>query len=215
MLIPRNILIADDHDLIRSGLSDIIKTIADDIHIILSTNGAETLTALTDNKIEMAILDIDLPDQSGMDIAQIVKDRNLANSIVIFTGVENPTFAHKALLEIGVDAFILKSASINQTISTISAILSGEDVKSEQIKNLPPISTKIFSRQKHHDAPELSNREREILNLIINGYTSSQISDQLLISGNTVRKHRENINRKFGVSSPSELIVAALNFQTI
>lgn len=183
---PKKILLADDHTLIRSGLADVIKTIASDVELFQAQDGKEAIEILNNQKIDIAVLDVDLPHYTGLEIAQLIRRDMLAKYIVIITGDVSMQTAYIAMEIIGVDAYLLKGNDITQTITTIKTML--DDNATNIIK--PPKIIELGIEI------SLSKRQKEILLLIADKKSSEQIAQKLSITVNTVRKHREHINKK-------------------
>ena len=188
MTIAKKILLADDHTLIRTALADVIKTISNDAQLFQAENGAKAIEILNHQSIDIAILDIDLPKLTGLEIAQYIRDEILAKYIVIITGDVSTQTAYIAMEIIGVDAYWLKGHDIELMINAIKNLILDD---AENIIAPPKIADLGIDIT-------LSKRQKEILLLIADKMSTDQIAEKLSISVNTVRKHREHINKKLG-----------------
>jgi DNA-binding NarL/FixJ family response regulator len=201
------VLIADDHALFRQGFVSILAKFKDIGSIIEATDGKQALEKLLSEHIDVAILDIRLPHLTGIDVAREIKKRQLPIRLILMTGEIAEEIATAAVAELSVDAFLFKTAHSHQFEQAVRNVLDGGSF-------FPPdMHTKMASCSEK--APTLSTRERQVVRLIAEGHTSETASQVLGISYHTLRKHRENIRRKLGLSTVAELSSYAVRNQIL
>lgn len=203
---PATIVIADDHPLMLRGLSDFITSKGHKI-VGRAQDGQSAYNLIVKLKPEIAILDIRMPNKTGIEIAEECQKNQIETKIILITFDKEETLYDKAL-ELGIYGYILKEFAIEE----IEACL--EKVK----KGLPHFSDEITqylnkSTVKHEVIEELTRTERHIVQLISEAKSSQAIADALSISVRTVEKHRSNIVSKLrlGKSKGALAVWATLN----
>ncbi|WP_337085685.1 response regulator transcription factor [Elizabethkingia anophelis] len=198
------IVIVDDHPVISEGIRHLISK-NQDLHIIGNFfNGESFLHFISENEIDLVLLDISLPDINGIDLC--LKIKQLKPEIIVLA-LSNHTekSAVMKMLQNGANGYILKNASAEELISSIYKALEGEIIFSKSILDImvkPDTGawqTKII----------LTSREKEVLKLLSDGLTATQIADKLFLSKFTVENHRKNIFQKMGVNNVAALIAEA------
>ncbi len=191
-------IIADDHPILVKGISDIIKEHQLGEVIATASNGRELLQKLNSYHPTFIILDINMPELNGLDAALKIRELYSRIPIMVVSMNEDWTIIEK-LKKIGVNGFIPKSFENEDLQTAISQILKGEDY-------FPTIINSKFFQKK-----QLSQREVEIIKLIIDGKSSREIAELLKLSVFTVDTHRKNIGRKTGAKSALQLSKIDLN----
>lgn len=201
-----SVLIADDHALVREGMSSMLKKIDGIANIVEESNGNNARTTLVGGEFDIAILDIGLPGLSGIDVACEVRKRGLALRIIIMTGINEHELPRKLIMECKPDAFFVKTAGTHQVKKAVLAVLNGRTHFPEGFNSAPndcPDGVSV-------DDGDLSLRENQVIRLIAQGHTSESAASVLGISPHTIRKHRENIKRKLGIGTLAELSTYAV-----
>ena len=187
------ILIADDHPLILKGLkSEFMSRQFSTIYE--AKNGLEALQQLESHDIDVAILDVDMPQISGMEVAKRIRDQN--TKTIIVTHHKEDGFLIQAKL-IGVNAYLLKEDTFSEIENAIHQINKGQfylssSFKSDKLKNLDDQILLLKN---------LSLAEREIIKHISEGFETAEVAEILSVSKRTVHKHRSNIIHKLNLSS--------------
>ena len=187
------ILIADDHPLILKGLkSEFITRQFSEIYE--AKNGLEALQQLENYDIDVAILDVDMPQMSGMEVAKRIRDQN--TKTIIVTHHKEDGFLIQAKL-IGVNAYLLKEDAFSEIENAIRQINKGQfylstSFKSDKLKNLDDQILLLKN---------LSLSEREVIKRISEGFETSEVAEILSVSKRTIHKHRSNIIHKLNLSS--------------
>ena len=200
-----NILIADDHAIVRTGLRAVLKAESAMELIGEATGGYETIALVEENQPDVLVLDLSMPDMDGIEVTKKVKSLYPNIHILILTIHEDEALL-RAALKAGASGYILKRAAEVELVSAIHKILNGElYVDPSMVRMLlnddvpPPASqTKPIE--------ELTPRETEVLKLIAQGYTNRQIGEELHISIRTAESHRANLSGKLGLQSRVELV---------
>ncbi|WP_026450907.1 response regulator [Aequorivita capsosiphonis] len=184
-----SIIIADDHPLLLKGLSDFL--IEKGYNLIgQANNGREAFNLIIEMKPDIAILDIQMPYMSGLEIAQQCKDLNLETKIVLITLHKEKDLYQKAQ-ELNIFGYILKEFALEEIENCIKTVTEGTPFFSDRIKEL--IGVILLE---DNELSSLTPSERKILKLIARDKTNKEIASQLFISYRTVEKHRSNIITK-------------------
>ena len=204
------ILLADDHSLTLEG----IRTVLEPHHEIVGTaaDGRALLEAALRLKPELIVLDITMPLLNGIDAAVQIKKSLPETKLLFVTMHVNPAYL-EAALDAGGTGYVLKSAARRELLEAVDSVLKG------RIYITPSLSGQDLERFRDPTqaaaALRLSTREREVLQLIAEGHAAKEIAHVLSISIRTVAFHRENIKRKLGLRSTSELTKHAIEQRLI
>ena len=196
-----NILVGDDHSLFLEGVESLLldEPGIDSVHV--ATDGKEVLEKLSQHKIDVVLLDIQMPVMDGIDTAKHIMAKYPDVKVIMLTMFDKTVMIEK-LIEIGVHGYLLKNSHKDELLRAIKTVLDGELFYSSEI------TKKIVMQKKQERSKplKLTNREKEIVELISTGLTTAQISDKLFISKNTVDSHRKNILSKTDCKNATQLI---------
>ncbi len=202
---------AEDHQMLIDGIKSFFEY-DDEINIIGSVNDGEDLIKLVSLKQpKLVITDIRMPKMDGIQATKIIKKQFPHIHVLAMTMFDQPD-AIKQMLDAGATGYILKNSGIKMLSKAIVTVANGETFFDPNVAfNFMNsyIDENVTIGQS--DKIVLSNREKEILNLIANGKTSKEISENLFIAKTTVDTHRKNMIRKLDLSSGSELIKYAID----
>ncbi|OUR94714.1 DNA-binding response regulator [Flavobacteriales bacterium 34_180_T64] len=186
-----SIIIADDHPLILKGLNDFL--LEKNYNVLASAvNGKEALQLIEDLQPDIAILDIQMPFLTGLEIAKKCQDEKYATKIVFITFEKDETlyFKAKALNTYG---YVLKEFALTEIENCISSVLN----------NTPYFSPELIAHLNHIETPKelelLTPTERDVLKLIAQNLTAKEIGEHMFISGRTVEKHKSHIIKKLNI----------------
>jgi DNA-binding NarL/FixJ family response regulator len=207
----RRILIAEDHTILREGLRMLLNSSS---HLEVCGEAKDGLEAirLTDNlKPDLILMDLSMPRMNGMAAIEAIKKSCPETKILVLTVHKTEEYI-LATLKAGADGYVLKDATHRELLLAIECVLSGK------VYLAPSISEKVIEGYlegnktlKTQSAWEgLTQREREILKMVAEGYKNKDIADYLYISPKTVEKHRANLMRKLNLHSATELTVFAM-----
>ncbi len=201
-----DVLIVDDHMLVRQGTHEALHTATDITIVAEAAQGVEALRLAHVLRPDVVLLDIKLPDISGIDVARTLHEDLPATKIVILTGYHYEQYV-RALFAIGVQGYLLKSDPGLELIAAIRAVQRGEQVLSAEIARTLASRT---LRSGIAATPTLSEREREVLTLLAHGRRNKEIARILGIEPSTVETYISNAMIKLDVSTRIEAIVAAI-----
>ncbi|WP_024768843.1 response regulator [Aquimarina macrocephali] len=200
MLKP-NILIADDHPLLLRGLEEFLKERKYNI-INTHSDGLSAYNAIIKDKPDIAILDIEMPNLTGIDIAKNCKRHHIDTKIILITLHKEKKFFEDAV-KYNIHGYLLKEFALTEIEACIASVSRGEPYFSEKIyKRFTNVS------ERNPDIEKLTPSEVKILKRIAEEMTSTEIADLLSISVRTVEKHRANIIRKLTLEQkPNALLI--------
>ncbi|WP_202983078.1 DNA-binding response regulator [Macrococcoides canis] len=182
-----NILHAEDQSMLREAMKQLLKLSGKFNEVVSVRNGKEAIEYL-DNNIDVAILDIEMPEKNGLEVLEYIRENDLNCKVIIVTTFKRPGYFEKAL-NFNVDAYVLKERSVDDLILTIDKVLNGQKEYSPEL--LPMMLTKN----------PLNDKEQEILELIGEGLSSKEISEQLFLSHGTIRNYTSVITEKLGAEN--------------
>lgn len=199
------VLIADDHTIVRSGVRLLLET-ETDIEVIGDVNNGRDAIRMTEELLpDVVLMDIAMPEIDGLEATRQIKTKFPETKILVLTMHRTDDYFFE-MLNAGAAGYVLKAADPEELIRAVRVIARGE------VYLYPSMQSKLLSdylnRVKNQPQIEqkLSRREKEILCLIAEGYTSSEIAEKLVISSSTVYTHRNNLLQKLNLSSRHELI---------
>jgi DNA-binding NarL/FixJ family response regulator len=198
----QKLLIVDDHRLFAEGIRFLIEQSTDYEVVRMLHKGNEVMPFLSKNNLDMVLLDIDLPDISGFEVATVIRSYYPRIKILGLSMV-NDLQSIKRMIDAGATGYCNKSTGREELFRAIEKILMGEVY-------LPLNYIKKVQLQKIQFVNSiLTKRETEIIGLISNGKTTNQIASQLFLSINTIETHRKNIYRKLVINTNVELTLYA------
>ena len=205
------ILVADDHAIFRDGLRKLLG--ADDSISIVgeAQNGVECIKLLTKLKPDVLLLDLRMPDKDGLAVLEEVNFDNLPTRVVVLTAAEDDGDVVRAM-RLGARGVVLKQSATDLLVRSIQRVHAGEI----WLDNLMTAEVmKAFSKSSEsgprREKPLLSEREKEIVQHVAQGFRNKEIGEKLFISEQTVKNHLHNIFDKLGVSDRLELALHAIH----
>jgi DNA-binding NarL/FixJ family response regulator len=202
------VIIADDHHMVLDGLEALIQA-TDDIEVIgLAYNGHHAFKILELNQldVDIAVLDIDMPVQNGLETTRKIKVEYPNIKVLILTMHNNESYI-KEIIEAGASGYILKNRGASELVNAIRAIHSGEEYFSKAVTDTLIKSIQESKKAKPNPQVKLTKREKEVLALIGEGLTTKEIGKQLFIANTTVETHRRNLLDKLGKKNSKELLL--------
>lgn len=207
------IIIADDHAILLDGLKAMLQT-DDQLQIIGEAEDGEKVVSLAESlNPDVVILDINMPKLNGVEAARQIRAKNKKVKILMLTMYENESFITDAV-SAGVNGYIFKMCDMEEFLKAVHSLAEGKDYFHEKVSRVVFSDYVKYMQKNLYDLDTgkitLTKREREILKLIIAGYTSHEISEKLYISYFTVTEHRKNIMKKLEVKNIAELVSVAV-----
>lgn len=203
------IILVDDHQMFRDGVKSVLAE-EENIEIIGEVGTAKDLyNLLKSNSPDLIITDISMPDISGIEIAKYVSENYPKIKILILSMHSNEEFITKAL-SVGANGYLPKDTSMSELLEAIRVIYKGDNYFNKNISDTILRSIINKSKQESHDKITLTNREKEVIKLVVEGLTNKEIADKLFISIRTVDSHKNNIMQKLNLKSSVELVKYAI-----
>lgn len=204
------VLLADDHAVVREGICRFLEE-ADDIEVVAEAgDGREALEKVREHRPDVAVLDIRMPEMTGVEATRRIKERFPEVRVLILTAYDDDPYIF-ALLRAGADGYVLKTASGDELIRAVRAVYRGQSALS------PEVATKVVQQTvtgKPATAAEqvepLTPRELDVLRLAARGLTNRAIGYELGISHRTVQGYLASIYGKLGVGSRTEAVTEAI-----
>ncbi|HOE15893.1 MAG TPA: response regulator transcription factor [Syntrophorhabdaceae bacterium] len=202
-----NVILADDHSIIREGLRLLLET-QPDIHVIgTATNGRDAVSQVLKLRPDIVIMDIVMPELNGIEATIKIRETDASAKVIILSMYASSEYIFRAF-NAGVYGYVLKESAGAEIIQAVRAVKDGRRYLSEKISDLVIDN---FMRQygiaeKKSPIERLSQREREILQFIAEGKTSAEIASIVYLSPKTVDTYRSRIMKKLGVSDHTALI---------
>jgi DNA-binding NarL/FixJ family response regulator len=205
------ILLAEDHTIVRQGLARLLMDQPDIEVVGEATDGRSAIEKALTLKPDVVIMDIAMPFMNGIEAAKRIRKQLPTIKILILSMYSQEHYVHE-LLEAGISGYLLKDSSGGDIISAIHAAMKDETFLSPSISKM--VVDGYLSPRKGGSREErfkgLSNREREVFQLIAEGHSTRKIADMLCVSISTIKSHRNKIMEKLGVESPLQLVHFAI-----
>lgn len=198
-----NILIADDHPIVRRGLKQIIQDEKDMKVVCEASSGDEVLELLSKEKINVVLLDISMPGKSGLDLLGILKNQYPNLPILVLSALPEETYA-KRVIKMGALGYIHKETAPDLLVPAIHKVYGGKKYISNKLAEI--LASEILSDDKGNPHEKLSDREFEVLIQIAKGKSVSEIAETLFLSVTTVSTYRSRILEKMKMKNNSEII---------
>ena len=203
-----SVAITDDHPLILNGISGIIENEAGMSLFGTFLTAADLAEGLSDKQPEVLLLDINLPDASGLDLCKTYSKQYPSMNIIALTTFSQALIV-KGMIQNGAMGYLLKNAPAEELILSIKKVHSGEQYLQNEVKEVL-LSAALGETKKTSFIPKLTRREKEVLALIVDQLTTAEIAEKLFVSPKTVESHRLHLIQKLGVRNTAGLVKEAL-----
>lgn len=201
------ILIADDHQLFREGLANLLFAATDIEVIAQARDGSEAIDKAKHFKPDVILIDIGMPVMNGIEATRILK-KELPNIKIIAVSMHSDRQYVKGILEAGADGYLLKNCTYQQLTDAIQSVYIGKKTLSDDITNL--VIKEYLDPMESDVHNKLSERELEVLKLYAEGKSTREIGEKLFISVKTVGTHKQHILEKLELSSVTDMIKYAI-----
>lgn len=201
------IAITDDHTIVIEGIKNMLNS-SKDVEILQSFENLKDTFENLDNSVEVLLLDINLPDGNGINACKelLLKHKDL--KIIALTNFEDSIFI-KQILKNGALGYLLKNTSKTELTEAIKSVMEGKRYLPKKISDIL-LNDSIGIQNSNYFIPKLTIREKEVLKLIIEEYTTDEIANQLFVTPKTVEAHRSNLIQKLGVKNVAGLVRVAI-----
>lgn len=204
------VIMADDHVIVRQSIRSVLERKNENVKVVAEvSNGKELLQAAKEHKADVYIIDISMPLLNGIDATQKIMKMQ-PNAKVIILSMLDDRISVESAIQAGACAFVVKAASINEIIEAIKEVYAGKFFLCSQVAKYLVQGFLAKTEARYSAKTRLTSKEREILQLIAEGFSSKKIAEQFKLSLNTVHVHRNNIMRKLNIHKQAELIRYAL-----
>lgn len=210
-VVSKRVLIVDDHPIVREGIAQMLAQQPDLTICGSAVDGASARRATREQAPDVAVVDLSLGHESGLDLIPVLAEEAPTMPILILSMHDEALYAKRAL-QAGAHGYIMKHEGTDQLLRAIRTVLNGQIYVSAQIN---ASLLRVFTRAKEPNAiapglpTELSNRELQIYRLIGDGLSTKAIAERLFLSTKTVESHRAHIKQKLGLDSTTALVLHA------
>ena len=201
------VFIVDDHYMVIEGIRSLLQNEKGVDWVGHATNASSCLAFLQQQQPDVILMDINLPDKSGIDLCKEVKERYPSVFIIGLSTFNQQSFIQK-MIDNGASGYVLKNATQAELMEAIEIVASGKTFLSNE-------AALSLRSKDNNDAPVITRREKEVLELIAEGMTNNEVAQKLFISPSTVDTHRKNLLVKFDAKNTASLIRLAAQHQLI
>ena len=191
------LLIAEDQSMLRDAMATLLLMEDSIDEVLQAKNGKEAMDILVNSSIDVAILDIEMPEATGLDVLEFIRNKGISCKVIIVTTFKRSGYFERAIKN-NVDAYVLKDRSIDELMKTINIVLAGNKEYS------PELMENIFT---NHNP--LSNQEKILLAKVKEGLSNKEISSELYLSEGTIRNYISNILTKLNCKNRTEAVKKA------
>jgi DNA-binding NarL/FixJ family response regulator len=213
---PITIVIADDHTIVRQGLKKILKEEKDIQVVGEAKDGREAVNKVRELQPDLVIMDIAMPDLNGIEATRQIKQAGMGTKIIILSMHDHGRYIRE-LLGLGVSGYLLKNAASRDIVKAVKSAIEGNtylspSISSRVIEDYVGMNKKSLEEELYNT---LSNREREVFQMVVEGSATKKIAETLCVSPSTIKSHRSNIMEKLKMDNLSQLIQYAIQLGII
>jgi DNA-binding NarL/FixJ family response regulator len=202
------VLLADDHAVVRAGICQFLEQ-ADDINVIAEADdGQEAMELIAEHQPDVAVLDIQMPKASGIEVTRWVREHHREVGVLILSAYDDDPYV-MAVLQAGANGYVLKTASPREIIRAVRDVHAGNSALDAEI--VQKMVAQVSSGFQEQPIERLTRRELEVLALVAKGFTNKAIGVQLGISDRTVQGHLAHIFSKLQSGSRTEAVMRAVS----
>lgn len=207
-----NILLADDHKILRQGLKKILDESFRDTHYGEAANSDDVMRILDESKWDIAILDLNMPGKSGLEILKDLKALRPEIPVLVLSMYPEEQFALR-VIKSGAAGYLTKDSAPEELVSAVEKILEGKKFITQSLAEL--LASEIKKPGVEYSHQLLSDREYEIFLMIAGGKTVSQIADELSLSSKTVSTHRAHILQETNLKNNADISLYAIRHKLV
>lgn len=198
--VPVRVLIADDHAVVREGLAALLTPAAGFCLVGAACNGEEAVRLCRQHRPDVVVLDVHMPVLDGLSAAKVVR-REFPNTNVVLLSACTASEDIYHATRLGVKSYLLKDTPTTEVLNVLRRVAAGETY-------FPPQVAEVLTQRLSH--PELSRREKEVLNCLAAGQSNQEISSSLFIAEGTVKAHVNSIFNKMGVDDRTQAVIEGI-----
>ena len=203
----KKILLADDHNVVRKGLRQILSDELHEVELGEATNGTDAYRLVKEKKWDLLILDINMPGKNGLELLKQMKDEKIHLPVLVLSMHPEEQVAVRAL-KLGASGYLTKEAADKELVNAVNQILSGRKYITPSLAE--QMAAQLENPQDRAPHELLSDREYQTLLLFAKGKTVSQIAEHLCLSIPTISTFRVRILEKTGMKTTAELVTYAI-----
>ena len=202
------VLLADDHHIVRAGIRQLLES-AKDIQVIAEAgDGEEAQSLIQKHKPDVAVLDIQMPKASGIEVTRWVRSHLPEVGVLILTAYDDEPYV-MAVLQAGANGYVLKTAKTEELIQAVRDVYEGKSTLDPAVTQ--KLMSNLFKRSEKTPVEPLTDRELDVLRLAAKGFTNKSIGVQLSISDRTVQGHLAHIFAKLQATSRTEAVMRGVS----
>lgn len=207
------IIIADDHDIIREGIKGILQNKEEYLVIAEASDGEEVVSKVSEFKPDVLLLDISMPKRSGLDVLSQIHNIAPNTKVIIVTMHRANIYVDKSF-NLNVMGYLNKENVVEDLLPALRAVIRGEKYISSKISQYL-VERSAQKEKRSKSAIELTQREKDIVRLVVEGKTAKEIAETLFISSRTVENYKNSLLKKLGLNKTSELIKYAITHKIV
>lgn len=205
---PIRVVLADDHAVVRAGIRNFLER-ARDIRVIAEVDdGVQAIEVIQDHEPDVAVLDIQMPHKTGIEVTRWVRSNVPSTGILILTAYDDDPYI-MAVLQAGANGYVLKTADAEDVVQAVRSVHEGSSALDPKIAR--KVMAHVSGSKMTVPVENLTDREIEVLELTAKGYTNKAIGVQLGISDRTVQGHLAKIFNKLHAESRTEAVMRAVS----
>ena len=210
------VLIADDHPLMRNGIKSVLLADSELEIIGEAKDGEEAYKLILDNQPDVALLDVEMPKMTGLEIARRMKSDKINIKIIFLTMYKEEEMFNEAM-DVGAFGYVLKENAVEDILESVKTVAGSKYYISPMISNylVKRLNEQMNFSSSHPSINDLTKSERAILKLISQEKTTHQIAEELHISYKTAENHRNNISKKLNLSGSHSLVKFAIKNRSL
>lgn len=203
------VLLVDDHKMLREGIKQLIEFDPEIVVTAQASNGAECKAEMMNGKVDVVVLDINLPDISGIDLLKSMHKFNKNNAKVLVLTVHNEIDYLVNVLNYGANGYILKDSGSGELIRAIKTVYNGD--RYIETDMVPALNARLLKMEEDsYQIKNLTKREKQILVFLAKGNSNKDIANEFSISERTVKNHLTSLFKKIGVNDRTQAAVYAI-----
>jgi DNA-binding NarL/FixJ family response regulator len=206
------VLLADDHAVVRAGIRQFLEQSPDLQVVAEASNGREACELLEQLKPDVAVLDIQMPLMSGIEVARWIRSKRLSIGVLVLTAYDDDPYV-QAVLQAGANGYVLKTAEPQEIVQSVRDVFHGKSVLDAALAQ--KLIVRLAGKEESSLIEPLTDRELQILTLTGKGFTNKAIGVKLGISDRTVQNHLANIFQKLNAESRTEAVMRAVSLGLI
>ena len=202
------VILADDHAVVRKGIRDFLTESGDIVVIAEASDGDEAIALIGQHQPDVAVLDIQMPKRTGIEVCRHIRTEQWPIGILILTAYDDDPYL-LAVLQAGANGYVLKTADADEVVRAVHEVHEGKSTLDPRIAR--KLMTQLASQAAAKPIESLTAREMDVLRLAARGYTNKAIAAQLSISDRTVQGHLANVFSKLHVATRTEAVMRAVS----